>query len=30
MANPKFLVYSYYLSVAELDKAKSESLVHTI
>jgi hypothetical protein len=25
--NPKFIVYNYYLQIAELDKAKSESLV---
>lgn len=29
-ANPKFLVYNYYLTIAELDKAKSDSLVKTI
>ncbi len=28
--NPKYIIYGYYLSIAELDKAKSESLVQTI
>jgi hypothetical protein len=29
-ANPKFIVYNYYLSIAELDRAKSETLIETI
>jgi len=28
--NPKFIIYNYYLQIAELDKAKSESLIQTI
>ena len=30
LVNPKMIVYSYYVNIAELDKAKSESLVQTI